>query len=375
MSSIVLLLLAACGLLLWWLWPDEQELELETPDLDDDRIPLLLRGIRFLLEDQPDQALKELVQVARLRTETVEVYLSLAALFRKKGEYARAVRIHQNLLLRSDLQPEMRFRASLGLAKDFHDGGLIDRAVQHYEKVLTLDSANIEALTALLRLHEQEHCWDLAIEVLQHRDRVCGENSSLHLAYLWFQQADEAFARKEGEQAAVFVARALSSDSRCAAALLLKFRLCVDSGDLQAALEVLDLFMLSVPEYRVLLPAVLWSYPFDVLHDWLHQRSVVENDSLLFLACLLYLYQHQGVQASQALLEQAEPQIESLRACLLLAACRDQQEAINVQARRWLQQTKHFYCTHCGAKVMELRWQCPQCQQWGSMHAIKGDEL
>lgn len=67
---------------------------------EDERISPLLRGINYLLSDEPDRALQEMVQVARLRSEAAEVYMALGEMFRSKGEIGRAVRIHQNLLAR-----------------------------------------------------------------------------------------------------------------------------------------------------------------------------------------------------------------------------------------------------------------------------------
>jgi len=48
--------------------------EAEQPKQEEDeRISPLLRGINYLLSDEPDLALQEMVQVARLRSEAADV--------------------------------------------------------------------------------------------------------------------------------------------------------------------------------------------------------------------------------------------------------------------------------------------------------------
>jgi len=66
----------------------------------------------------------------------------------------------------------------------------------------------------------------------------------------------------------------------------------------------------------------------------------------------------------------------TLRASLRLAAVdRAEQEPLSVYAAQWRDQMKRFVCHECGVEVVELRWQCPQCHAWGSMHAIREEVL
>jgi len=46
------------------------------------------------------------------------------------------------------------------------------------------------------------------------------------------------------------------------------------------------------------------------------------------------------------------------------------------QAKQWRMTMKHYNCMKCGVQTVEMRWQCPQCHQWGTMSAIsEGDGL
>ena len=164
MSSTLLLvaILAACGLLGWMLWKQQGDQSPPHEQQEDARIPPLLRGINYLLSDEPDRALRELVHVAKLQTETAEVYLALGDMFRNKGEFGRAVRIHQNLLARPDLPRPLHLQARLALAMDFQAGGLLGRAIQQFSQVLDEQPGHVQALEASLHIREQGREWEMA---------------------------------------------------------------------------------------------------------------------------------------------------------------------------------------------------------------------
>src|ERR1700743_1756972 len=86
------------------------------------------RGLNFLLNEQPDQAIDAFIEVGKLSPETTELHFALGSLFRRRGETERAIRVHQNLLNRADLPEAERAHALYELGQDFLKAGLLDRA-------------------------------------------------------------------------------------------------------------------------------------------------------------------------------------------------------------------------------------------------------
>jgi len=88
-----------------------------------------LRGVRYVISDDPDAAIEALSDAARLGSpEAVETYLALGALFRRTGDMARATRLHRNMLLRPGLDPARRLEVERELAEDYRRGGLLGEA-------------------------------------------------------------------------------------------------------------------------------------------------------------------------------------------------------------------------------------------------------
>ena len=95
-----------------------------------------LKGVRYVISDDPDAAIEALSDAARLGSpEAVETYLALGALFRRTGDLARAVRLHRNMLLRAGLEPARRAEIERELAEDYRRGGMVGEAEAAYRSL------------------------------------------------------------------------------------------------------------------------------------------------------------------------------------------------------------------------------------------------
>src|SRR5205823_4670617 len=89
---------------------------------------------------------------------------SRCSLFRRRGEYDRAIRMHQNLLERADLGAEQKVIALAELGQDYLKAGILDRAEQVFKRLSDGPQA-IQARRHLLQIFEQEKDWPRAIEM------------------------------------------------------------------------------------------------------------------------------------------------------------------------------------------------------------------
>ena len=122
------------------------------------------RGLNFLLNEQPDKAIEAFIEVVKVDPETVELHFALGSLFRRRGEYDRAIRMHQHLLDRADLGAEQKTAALAELGQDYLKAGILDRA----EEVFTrLKGTGLDATANrhLLEIYELEKDWSRAIEM------------------------------------------------------------------------------------------------------------------------------------------------------------------------------------------------------------------
>lgn len=130
-----------------------------------DHLLTSLDAITAMLTNNIDQAIERLVDLVRADTETIEGYFALGSLYREKGEYERALRVFQNLVLRPDLSDRMRGLTYTHLALTQERAGLIDEAQHSLEKVIAFFPKNLSAHRKLQHIYEERGAWQKAIDL------------------------------------------------------------------------------------------------------------------------------------------------------------------------------------------------------------------
>jgi len=194
------------------------------------------RALLAVLDGDYDEAESLITQAVQADSDDLEPYRALARLYRLRGEVGRAIRIHQNLLLRRDLQPDQRDTVLGELAKDFEQGGFQARAIASWQELLAHDPRNRDALEALTRLHAEGQDYAAALETATKLARVDRRKDAAGESQLWLQQAlaDHRAGRHDAARKAV--KRALRRDGSNAGARILLGELEAERGRNKAAL-------------------------------------------------------------------------------------------------------------------------------------------
>jgi len=196
----------------------------------------LYSALLSVLDQNLDRAETALLRIVRSDADGVESYLALARLLRSRGEIGRAIRVHQNLLLRDDLRKDQRLTVLTDLAVDFSQGGYEDRAIACYEDVILDDKRNLDSLRALVPLCEQTGRYSRAIEYSRRLMRLEGSKRSGEEARLYAEMARAQFAEGEHDEARRSAKKALRCDQRCVDAWVLLGDLEAERGRAKAAL-------------------------------------------------------------------------------------------------------------------------------------------
>lgn len=161
---------------------------------------------------------------------------ALAGLYRKQGAVGRALRMHQNLLLRSELNRTARAEALLELARDFEAGGYTERAAATYEEMLAAQPRNGEILERLVSLLHDLKEFPRALALvrrLRRRDRAVADRLEVEIrlsqAQLQREVGDHEGARRS-------IKRCLRRNKTCGLAWTMLGELEVERGKTAKAL-------------------------------------------------------------------------------------------------------------------------------------------
>ena len=341
------------------------------------------RGLNYLLNEQPDKAIEVFLHIAELDKETFETQVALGHLFRRRGEVDRAIRLHQALVQRPDLNDQQKVQALLALGEDYMRSGLLDRAETVFSDLVRLDMRAPQALKHLIGIYQAERDWGKAIENATRYEEITGEPMGRLVAQFECELADRHRAAGEVGQARAAVARAYQADANSVRAGILEGRIEVEEGNDAAATRAFERVARVDPDYLPeILPALLQCY--ERIGDSTGARSFLAEMTEHYrgvapvLALTRMVEAEEGVTSARAYLAQQLKDRPSVRG---EAALIDLTLADSADPVATLHDLKHitdqllvrnpsYRCNRCGFGARAHHWQCPSCKEWGSVKPL-----
>ncbi|WP_353573083.1 lipopolysaccharide assembly protein LapB [Candidatus Albibeggiatoa sp. nov. BB20] len=346
------------------------------------------KGLNYLLNEQPDKAIDVFVKLIDVDSDTVETHLALGALFRRRGEVDRAIRIHQNLIARTTLNAQQRALAVLELAQDYQRSGLLDRAEILFIELTQSIDYQVYAYRQLLDVYQQEHEWEKAVQTAKALSKISGENVKSLIAHYYCEMAEMARHQGLRDQAVQSVQKALTADNHSVRASMLEGKLALDECDKKQAIKAFrrierqDATYLSEviaplkqcyqdigkeDEFKKFLQYILERYggitPMLVLANML-QDEATEEQAADFI--VKQLHKRPSVRGLDHLLDLALSHTGNITYEHLLL--------LKDMTKQLLKNKPVYKCHHCGFTGKTLHWQCPSCKQWNTIKPIQGIE-
>lgn len=339
-----------------------------------------LNGIRYILANDPDQAIEAFTRSVQVNSDTIETYVALGNLYRSKGEIDRAIRIRQSIILRPNLGEEIKLRALLDLGLDYRKGGFLNRALETLSQVLQKEPSNLEALGAEEKIFEEMRDWENAFAVRQRIARTTKGDHAPVLAHYQTEMGKSYMDKGELHKAKSCFEKAVSINEHCIDAYLHLGDLHVQKQDYKKAIaawkKVVSLSpSLTFLAYRRLEGLYSSMKNLKPVEEFLKESAQSRSDPFTHMALARYLYNEHDREGALRELETAlelNPEFweaRKLKGEILLAsgmtdealaAYRDLIAHLDVPYLK-------FQCSHCGLKSSDLQWQCPQCKQWDTI--------
>ena len=341
------------------------------------------KGLNFLLNEQPDKAIEAFIEVVKVDPETVELHFALGSLFRRRGEYDRAIRMHQNLLERDDLAADQKVIALAELGQDYLKAGILDRAEEVFKKLESSPQARL-ARKHLLEIYEQEKDWNRAIEMTRHV-----EPDARAMAQYYCELAASEAAQSRPDAARRHLERALEENRKCVRASLQLGDLEKDENPEKAIehwkrIESQDPAYLALAAQRLLdahrdagrgeeglrlLTNYLERYPsLDLLDTVFRQTLEAKGHEEAYTLVRDELRRNPTLLGLDRLLE----------AQIIAAAQPDRRrdlELVRNLVHGHTLRLARYRCESCGFKARQFHWRCPGCGGWETYPPRRTEEF
>ncbi|HPM68882.1 MAG TPA: lipopolysaccharide assembly protein LapB [Piscinibacter sp.] len=341
------------------------------------------KGLNLLLNEQHDKAIDSFIEAVQQDPDTSDLHFALGNLFRRRGEYERAVRVHEHLLKRADLPASERERAQHALAQDFMKAGLFDRAEEAF-KALDGTVFDTEARLALLALHERSRDWRAAVEVAARLERSGSGSFATRIANYWCELALEADARQQAAEADAALQRAREAAPQAPRPLIMAGQRARARSDHREALQQWGTLMAAHPAAFNLV-AVDYADSAKALGEG---AAALERLETLYrrgpttdlLAALARLDDDAARQRRRVLSHlQHQPALSAAQSLLQLSAGTPLEEAESQALRdtvaRAAKPLQRYRCAACAFEAQHYFWQCPGCLGWDTYPPQRQEDL
>ncbi len=344
---------------------------------------LYYKGLNLLLNEQHDKAIDAFIEAVQHDADTSDLHFALGSLFRRRGEFERAVRVHEHLLGRADLPQSDRERAQHELAQDFMKAGLFDRAENAYQ-ALAGTLFDTESRLALLDLHERARDWQAAVAIARQLEQTGTGSFASRIAHYECELAIEADAANRPDDAEAALAIARETAPRDARPLVLSGERAAARGAHDDALRFWNTLMtVQPPAFNLVarryaasakaagkqasaLERLETLYAQAPTLDLLEAIGALEADVAIRQARLLtHLREHPTLASAQALLTARTAAAETAGAAPASAAVASAETvAVRDAVRRAAKPLHRYRCAACGFEAENYFWQCPGCLGW-----------
>lgn len=338
------------------------------------------RGLNFLLNEQQDQAIDAFIEAVQNDPDTSELHFALGNLFRRRGEYERAVRVHEHLMSRGDLTQPERDRAQHALALDFLKAGLLDRAEVALRK-LEGTSYEEEARLALLSIYERSRDWTHATEIAGKLDSASRGSFSNRQAHYLCEQAVASVASGDTVQALETLQQAASLAPASPRPLIDMTKLQSQLGRHADAFATLLKLEKTAPQALPLAAGLFGNIAQQTGQQQqalaLLQASYAQMPSIDLVEAIIKL-DDSGAPRDRYVqhLEREASLVAAAKWIAGEALGNEQQQALVQRALdKATKPLMRYRCAACGFEATQHFWHCPGCQAWDSYPARRIEEL
>lgn len=333
------------------------------------------KGLKFLLDREDDQGLEHLIKLLEVSADSVDHYLTLATLFRKRGELDRAIKIHELLLTHPSLNQKQLASSRLELAQDYILAGLLDSAEEHLKSLLADKYQPV--VSPLLNLYSQTREWHKGINAFETHSELFTPQQLITVANFYCEKA-----LKENNKEIISPALALEKK-----AVRPLFELGMRAYEKEDYVKAIYYWRELVSKFTAFAPLVIDKLAHSYQHLNLTPQfeqllaQVIEKSGVLvhIRYCQSLIKQNKTEQALEFLTKSLKkhPNIRGFRYLLQLLAQQNQQlqDALNPVDKlitSYIETKSDFQCQHCGFHSHKHYWLCPSCKHWESIQPSRG---
>ena len=338
--------------------------------------PDYLTGLKYLLNEESDKAINLFSNIIEIDDDTIQTHLALGVLFRRQGKIDKAIKLHENIINKPDLEENYYFQTLNELGENYYAAGIYDKAEEIFLKLKEVKTHKVSSLEKLVKIYEYLCQWEEALKNLEELSKVDNENNLINsTSHYYCQLSQDSIDDNNLDKAEAYLKKARENNPKSIRQMYLSSIIAVEKNKLNSAL---DLYVKMTNEnpigHFILLPLLLDRADSE-------EREIIENKLIQMVSI------NPEIEIYFSMLSAMKPEIKNktlfksfrkqIFANSVIKEILNQNHAIssdiidgnlieNIKSiinKKTMNEYK-YNCTQCGYETISHSWQCPTCKNW-----------
>jgi len=344
--------------------------------------PDYLTGLKYLLNEESDKAINLFSNIIEIDEDTIQTHLALGVLFRRQGKFDKAIKLHENIISKPDLEENYYYQTLNELGENYFAAGIYDKAENIYLKLKEIQNHQASSLEKLIKIYEYLSQWEQALLNLEELSKLDKDNDLINAkSHYYCQLTQICIDQNNLKKAEIYLKKATDNNSESIRQIFLLSIIALKKNQLGAAIDYyLQMTESSNVGHFILLPILL-------------KNTELEKESNFNKELSALILKKPEVNIQYSLLSVMFPDIKNeiifesfkkqIRSNILVTEIIQQNENINPEiiTDKLLDKlkviihnnTKNDYkysCNQCGYETISHSWQCPTCKSWEKSEPI-----
>lgn len=335
---------------------------------------LYTQALNHILQKEDNKAIRELKAIIEKDTNHIDAYIKLGYVLRRTGQIKPAVKVHQALLYRQDIDKLQKLEIMRNLVLDYIEMGEKGLALSVALNILDVDKKNIWALEKIWHLYRDLKKWNKALEYMEKVFQIRKEVNKRAMSIYKVQEGLEKFNAGNYHEARLLLRKAMKLDPLCEAGYYYMAESYLKEKRDAEAVEWWEKFADVAPKKAWLiypqLQKVLFNYGnFGKIEEfYLKILKKVPHDARTITE-LSGFYERKGNLSkaldlvSDLMVTNPDSLIAKIAYSKILIAMERNREAGDILADilNHLDTIRDVRCSHCGHLADQPLWICPEC--------------
>ena len=348
----------------------------DSEDNDKKINPDYLTGLKYLLNEESDKAINLFSNIIEIDDDTIQTHLALGVLFRRQGKIDKAIKLHENIISKPDLEENYYFQTLSELGENYYAAGIYDKAEEIFLKLKEVKAHKISSLEKLIKIYEYLSQWEQALKNLEELSIVDNENNLISsTSHYYCQLSQDSIDNNNLDKAEAYLKKARENNTKSIRQMFLSSIIALEKNNLNSALDHYMKMTTETPVgHFILLPLLL-------------ERANSEEKGIIDNKLIQMVSTNPEIEIYFSMLSVMRPEIKNktlfksfrkqILANTLINEILNQNNGIsshiiddnlieNIKSiinKKTMNEYK-YNCTQCGYETISHSWQCPTCKNW-----------